>query len=183
GGLSGGGEWGGGGGGGNRGRGGGDCIPSRRGEAVCVGRRLRFIEHDEEKVARLVGRQDGREGGQDLGLGVSAADHFIGGAGLAAHIIPLHIGFGGGAFLDVKPHQIAHLLACLWLDDLGGERQCLGFAALEESRRNKTSSIHQRTDRRPRLQPGHRKPIPDPAVHSLELGPALGDEWLGAFRQ
>src|SRR5262245_59014649 len=160
-----------------------DCIPSRRGEAVCVGRRLRFIEHDEEKVARLVGRQDGREGGQDLGFGVSATDHFIGGAGLAADIIPLHIGFGGGAFLDVKPHQIAHLLACLWLDDLGGERQRLGFAALEESRRNKTSSIHQRTDRRHRLQRCHRKPVPERDGHGIELGPALGDEWLGAFRQ
>src|SRR5262249_50446220 len=44
------------------------CVPSGCGEAVCVGRRLRFIEHDEEKVARLVGRQNGREGGQDLGL-------------------------------------------------------------------------------------------------------------------
>src|SRR5436309_193376 len=37
-------------------------IPSRGGEAVRVGRRLRLIEHDEEKVARLIGRQDRGEG-------------------------------------------------------------------------------------------------------------------------
>src|SRR5258708_5687705 len=35
------------------------CVPSGRGEAVCVGGRLRLIEHDEEKVARLVGRRGG----------------------------------------------------------------------------------------------------------------------------
>src|SRR5215472_4201919 len=37
-------------------------VPSRGGEAVRVRRRLRLIEHDEKKVARLIGRQDRGKG-------------------------------------------------------------------------------------------------------------------------
>src|ERR1700746_1137486 len=43
-------------------------VPSGGGEAVGVRRRLRLVEHDEKKVARLISRHDRGEGGQHLGL-------------------------------------------------------------------------------------------------------------------
>src|SRR5215831_12127978 len=104
-------------------------VPPRGGEAVRVGCRLRLIEHDEQKVARLVGGQDRSEGGQHLDLRIAAADHLVRGAGLAADVVALHVGPGGGALLDVEAHQITHLVARLGLDDLGCERLRLGFAA------------------------------------------------------
>src|SRR6266545_3516652 len=144
-------------------------VPSRGGEAMRVGGRLRLIEHDEEKVARLVGRQHRGERGEHLGLGIAAADHFVRSSGLAADVVTLHVRFGGGALLDVQTHEIAHLLAGLGLDDLGRERKRVGFAALEEGRRNEASSVHQRSDRRHRLQRRYRQPMTERDGHSVEF--------------
>src|SRR5262249_26492198 len=158
-------------------------LPPRGGEAVRVGRRLRLIEHDEQKVARLIGGQDRGEGGQHLGLRIAAADHLVRSAGLAADVIALHVGPGGGALLDVEAHQIAHLAARLGLDDLGCERLRLGFAALEEGWRHEASAVHQRADRHHCLQRRHRKPVTECDRHGVELGPALGHQWFGALGQ
>src|ERR1700757_4800792 len=158
-------------------------VPSRGGEAVRLRRRLRLVEHDEKKVARLIGRQDRGEGGQHLGLRIAAADHPVRGAGLAADVIALHVGPRGGALLDVEAHQIAHLVARLGLDDLGSERARLGFAALEEGRRNEAAAVHQRADRHHRLQRRHREPVTERDRDSIELGPALGYQRFGALGQ
>src|SRR6266545_2902027 len=158
-------------------------VPSRGGEAMRVGGRLRLIEHDEEKVARLVGRQHRGERGEHLGLGIAAADHFVRSSGLAADVVTLHVRFGGGALLDVQTHEIAHLFAGLGLDHLGRERKRVGFAALEEGRRNEASAVHQRADCRHRLQRRYRQPVAERDGHSVEFGPALGYERLGAFGQ
>src|SRR5262245_27608187 len=158
-------------------------VPSRGGEAVRIERRLRLIEHDEQKVARLIGRQDRGEGGEHLGLRIAAADHFVRRAGFAADIVALHVGPGGGALLDVEAHQIAHLVAGLGFDDLGCERERLRFAALEEGRWNEASAVHQRADRRHSLQRRHRKPVTECDRHGVELGPALGHQRLGTLRQ
>src|SRR3712207_1293161 len=69
------------------GAGDGRCIPARRGKAVRLGQALRLVDDGEEQIARLVGGSDGHEGGQELVLGIAASDHFLGGAGLAAHEI------------------------------------------------------------------------------------------------
>src|SRR5215813_7532625 len=157
------------------------CVPSRGGEAVGVRCRLRLIEHDEKKVARLIGRHYRGEGGQHLGLRIAAADHFVRRAGLAADVIALHVGPGGGALLDIETHQIAHLVARLGLDDLGAKRLRLGFATLEEGRRNEASAVHQRAVRFLRWQRRHRKPVTECDRHGVELGPALGHQRFGAL--
>ena len=56
------------------------------------GAALRLVEHDQQQIARLVGRQDRHESGEQLGLGIAAVDHLFRRAGLAADIVARHVG-------------------------------------------------------------------------------------------
>ena len=103
-------------------------VPARGGKAVGFRQALRLVEHDQEQIARLVGRQHRHEGGEQLGLGIAAVDHLFRGAGLAADVIARDVGLAGRALLGVEPHQVAHLLAGLGLDHLLGELHRLLFA-------------------------------------------------------
>src|SRR5262245_58562752 len=70
-------------------------VPAGGGEAERLLEPLRLVQDDEDLIARLVGRQDGGEGGQELGLGIAAANHLLGGAGLAPDVVALDVGLGG----------------------------------------------------------------------------------------
>ena len=146
-------------------------------------RGLRLVEHDEQQVARLIGRQHRGERGEHLGLGIAAAHHLVRGAGLAADVIALHVGFGRSPLLHIEPHEITHFLAGLGLDDLPRERRRFLLAAFEESGRNEPAAIHQRTDRRHRLQRRNRQAVSERDRHGVELAPAPRNQRLRALRQ
>ncbi len=145
--------------------------------------RLRLVEHDQQQIARAIGRDHRGERGEHLGLGVAAAHHLLGGAGLAADIVARHVGAGGGALLGVEAHQVAHLVAGLGLDHLLRHGHRLLGRAPQEGGRHEVSAIDQRTDRRDRLQRRDRKPVPERDGRGVELAPVPGDQRLGALRQ
>src|SRR6202047_841619 len=67
-------------------------VPAGGDETESFLQRLGLIEHDQELVARIVGRQDRGEGVEHALLGVVAVDDLLGGAGLAADVIALDVG-------------------------------------------------------------------------------------------
>src|SRR5499426_3067147 len=144
---------------------------------------LRLVQDDEDLIARLVGRQDGGERGQDLRLRVAPADHLLGGAGLAADVVALDVGLGGRAFLGVEAQEIAHLVAGLRLDHLGSQRPRLLLGALHEGRRNEITAVDQRVDSHGGLQRGHRQAVTERDGHGVELAPVLGHQRLCALGQ
>src|SRR6185312_495470 len=96
--------------------GGRNGVPAGRDEAVGFLQRLRLVQHDQQLVARLVGRDDGGESGEHALLGVAAVDDLLGGAGLSADVVALDVGLARGADLGVEPHQETHLLRGLGFD-------------------------------------------------------------------
>src|SRR5262249_53762304 len=59
-----------------------DRVPAGGGEAVGFRRRLRLVDHDQQEITRLIGRQDRHEAREHLGLGITAADDLVRRAGL-----------------------------------------------------------------------------------------------------
>src|SRR6202008_4452828 len=62
-------------------------IPGGGRKTMRLGRPLRLIINDEEQVFRLVGREDGREGGEVLRVRIAPVDDLLRRAGLGAHEI------------------------------------------------------------------------------------------------
>src|SRR5262249_42915409 len=113
-------------------------------EAMGLRQTLRFVNHDQQQIPRLVGWQYGSKTGQDFGLGVTPADYLVRSAGFAAYKVAWNIGPCRRAFFHIEAHQVAHFLGGFGLYHAFGELFGLSLVALEESRRDHSAAIHQR---------------------------------------
>src|SRR5262249_20340870 len=74
-------------------------IPPGGGKSKGLLERLRFVEDDEQLVARLVGRHDRGERVQQPGLGIAPAHDLLRRPGLASDIVAIDVGPGRRALL------------------------------------------------------------------------------------
>src|SRR5262249_27026050 len=93
---------------------------------------LRFVNHDQQQIPRLVGWQYGSKTGQDFGLGVAPADYLVRSAGFAAHKVAWNIGPCRRAFFHIEAHQVAHFLGGFGLYHAFGELLASAWSRLRK---------------------------------------------------
>ena len=122
--------------------------PARRSSRRCVkpkvsGGGLGLVEHHDHHIARLVHREHAGEARDVDRLAIAAADHLLGGAGLAADPIAGRIGLLAGALGHDQAQQRPHLVAGFLGEDAVPGADRMVAVDLEHRRRAIDAAVEQ----------------------------------------